>query len=76
MSELEKGYDAVVATRAEAIVRAESLETALKEEQDRNNKVENDYQLFKASSEDRIKYLEGQHQEDVAKIKDLEEELC
>lgn len=44
-----------MAAKAEAIIRAESLETALKEEYERNKKVEHDYQLFKASSEDRLK---------------------
>lgn len=58
MSELEKRYDEAVAIKNEAVVRIESLEMALKEEQDRNKKVKVDYQLCKVSSEDRVKYLE------------------
>lgn len=61
MAKLDKGYDEVVAAKNEAVVRATLLESALKEEHERSKRAEDEHLLFKASSEDRMKFLEVRH---------------
>ena len=62
MAELDKNYDAAVAANNEAVIRASSLASTLQKEPEKHKKAEEEHLLFKASSEDRIKFLEARHQ--------------